>query len=298
MASLAYFISHLSTLPLMPSKSDYEQALELIEELNPSAHVLAKAQQKIRDPNVEISDLEDILRSDPGITTDILRLSNSAYYSYATPAKDLATAISRIGLDELLKLVGLSVSKNVMAQDLMHYDMSAVSYWSEGVSTALFMEVLARFIGAQSSEAYTIGLLSCIGKLVIDQILEIFGEEDIYDGGVPLPEWEKSVLGFDHAFAGAMMLKRWDFPEEITGAILYQFKPEKAEESSDTLKALSFARKMIAQTGYDFKSDNIEIDEEMEQFIADFYIDEEDLVNGLVDAAEKFAVVKRELGVN
>jgi len=281
----------------MPTKSDYEQALELIEELNPSAHVLAKAQQKVRDPHVEINDLEQILKADPAITSDILRLSNSAYYSYATPAKDLNTAISRIGLDELLKMVGLAVSKNVMAQDLIHYDMSSVSYWSEGVSTALLMEVLARMIGVQGSEAYTIGLLSCIGKLVIDQILEIFGEEDIYDGGVPVVEWEKSVLGFDHAFAGAMMLKRWEFPEEITNGILHQFKPEKADESSAMLHALHFSRKMIAQTGYDFQNDNIEIDSDMEQFIVDFYIDEEELVNGLVDAAEKFAVVKRELGV-
>lgn len=281
----------------MPTRSEYEQALELIEEMNPSAHVLAKAQQKIRDPHVEIGDLESILMSDPGITADVLRLSNSAYYSYATPAKDLNTAISRIGLDELLKLVGLSVSKNVMAQDLIHYDMSSISFWSESVSSALLMEVLARMVGVQGSEAYTIGLLSTIGKLVIDQVLEIFGEEDIYDGGVPLDEWEKSVLGFDHAFAGAMMLKRWDFPEEITNAILYQFKPEKAEEATPILHALAFTRKMIEQAGYGFSNENIDIDSDMEKFIADYYIDEDDLVNGLVDASEKFFIVKRELDI-
>lgn len=281
----------------MPSKTEYEQALALIEELNPSAQVLAKAQQKIRDPNVEVSDLENILRSDPSITADILRLSNSAYYSYATPAKDLNTAISRIGFDELMKLVGLSVSKNLMAQDLIHYNMSSVAYWSEGASTALLMEVLARLINVSGEEAYTIGLLSTIGKLVIDQVLEIFGEEDIYEEGVPIVEWEKSVMGFDHAFAGAMMLKRWDFPEEITTAILYQFKPEKAEESTPILHALSFARKMIEQAGYAFENDNIELDAEMESFITNYYIDEEDLINGLVDASEKFKIVKRELDI-
>ncbi len=281
----------------MASKSEYEQALALIEELNPSAHVLSKAQQKIRDPNVEVSDLEAILRTDPGITSDILRLSNSAYYSYATPAKDLSTAISRVGFDELIKLIALSVSKNLMAQDLVHYNMSAVSFWSEGASTALLMEVLARLVGNTGSEAYTVGLLSSIGKLVIDQVLEIFGEEDVYEPSIPLTEWEKSVVGFDHSFAGAMMLRRWDFPEELTTPILYQFKPEKVEDAVPMLHSLAFAKKLIAQAGYDFQNDNIELDADMEGFIAQYCIDEEDLVNGLVDASEKFRIIKRELDI-
>lgn len=281
----------------MATRTEYEQALELVEELNPSAHVLSKAQQKIRDPNVEIHDLEDILKSDPSVTADILRLSNSAYYSFATPAKDLTTAISRIGFDELMKLVGLAVSKNVFMQDLIHYNMSSVAYWSESVSTALLMEVMARMIGLLGSEAYTVGLLSTTGKMVIEQVLEIYGDESVYDGSSDISEWERGALGFDHAFAGAMMLKRWDFPGEITSAILHQFRPERAEESSTMLDALSFSRRMVAQAGYGFGNDNIEIDPQMEQFLSNYRVDEDDLVNGLVDASEKFRVVKRELNI-
>ena len=55
----------------MPTQTEYEQALELVEELNASAASLAKAQQKIRDPNVQIGDLQKILQADASITADV-----------------------------------------------------------------------------------------------------------------------------------------------------------------------------------------------------------------------------------
>ena len=286
----------------MTSRTEYEEALSSVQELNPSAAVLAKAQQKIRDPNVDINDLEHILKADAAITSDVLRLSNSAYYNSATVSKDLTTAISRIGLDEVLKLIGLSISKNVMDQDLHHYNMTARAFMSESVSTALLMEILARIIGFSGSESYTLGLLSNVGKLVIDQLLHNFGEEEIYDGSMPLIEWERKHLGFDHSFAGAKLLKLWDFPSEITNPILYQFIPEKVEEDNEELqkyiRSLGFTREMIAAAGYAFENENIEMTDSMEQFINDYMVDEEELVNGLVDAGEKFNTVKRELDIH
>ena len=281
----------------MADRTEYEKALELVDELNPSAHVLSKAQQQIRDPNIEITDLVKTLNADPTITADIIRISNSAYYSYATASKDLNTAISRLGFQELLKLVGLAVSKNIFNQDLTYYNMSAMDYWSESVSVALLMEVLGKAISQDHQLFYTVGLLSTVGKLVINQVLEILGEETIFEGS-NIKDWEKTTLGFDNAFAGAMILKRWEFPTEITNAILHQYKKENSEEETAVLNTLAFSRKIITQTGSGFSNDNLEVDEWMEEYLGKYYIDEEELINGVVVATENYEIIKSELDIH
>jgi HD-like signal output (HDOD) protein len=282
----------------MASKAEYEQAMEIVESLNPSAHVLSQAQQKIRDPNVEIGDLERILMSDAGITADIIRISNSAFYSYSTTSKDLGTSINRLGFDELIKLIGLVVSKRLFSQDLIYYNMNAVDYWSESVSTGLMMEYLAKLTNQEAGEFYCVGLLSTVGKMVLNTVMEAHGEESIYDGKKPVHKWESDILGFNYAFAGAMILKRWDFPSEIITAIQHQFKIEDAEERTPVLYSLMFARKLIDQTGYDFKNGDLEIDAEMDEYIADNYINEEELAEAVMDACDAFAIIKKELKIS
>ena len=134
--------------------------------------------------------------------------------------------ISRIGFIETIKLIGICISRNMFTQGLSHYQIPDQALWEESVSKAIMMEVLAGLLSKDKQEAYTLGLLSGIGKLVINKLLDDIGSDAVYDGSVPIPDWEKSILGFDNAYAGGMMLKRWGFPLEISTAVLYQYNTQ------------------------------------------------------------------------
>ena len=144
----------------MSIQPEYEIAMDEIEALNPSAHILAKAEHLIRDRNSDVGDLQAILMNDASLAAEIIRLSNSSFYATTDKSPDLLKSISRIGYEEVLKLIGMCVSKNMFNTGLGHYQMSDKDLWAESVSRAILMEVIGRLLSKNPQEAYTLGLLS------------------------------------------------------------------------------------------------------------------------------------------
>ena len=49
-------------------------------------------------------------------------------------------AISRVGFQEILKLIGMCISKSMFNKGLGHYQMSDQDYWAESVSKAILID--------------------------------------------------------------------------------------------------------------------------------------------------------------
>jgi len=281
----------------MGKEIDYKKALDIVSELTPSAHVLARAEQKIRDPDVDIDSLIDVLKTDPVITADIIRISNSVHYGLESPSTDLKTSVNQIGFDEVIKILGLIISRQMASHKLSHYGLSDVQFWSESVSKALIMEFLARKMDFNPSVGYTIGLLSEIGKLIIDQALDRAERDDVYDGSVPVNQWEKTVIGFDYGYAGAMLLKQWEFPSDFIEAVLVQFKPELGEFDQAIPQALGLAHMLIEQTGADLSNSEIAWNQKLLTLLSNYNLEESFILSELKKARERLSSIKVELGV-
>ena len=199
--------------------------------------------------------------------------------------------------DELLKVVSTVITKNVHLQDMRHYLMSATDYWSESILCALLMELLCTLSNENVQEGYTIGILSVIGKTVINRAFDMFGDEEIYDKSKSYVEWETGLLGFSHAHAGAILLKRWDFPVDIIGPVKYQFDPDNEPDDSPFVHALYFTRKLLEQTGIDLSKNEFSLDAKMTAFLKKSSISEEDLLEGLTRIREKYGQFKSDFGI-
>jgi len=238
----------------MLNPDDFKRAIQMIDALGASPNVLVKLAELARDPNTDLTTIFDLLRNDGPLSADIIRISNSPYYSPAIFHGNLISAINQIGLREVNRVVNLSLSRQLFARNLPGYGIPAEDYWSQSITAALVMEALAKHSGLNTDDAYTIGILHAIGRVLINRVIDEQGFAIYWDRHQPIEEWERGTVGFDYAEAGALLLEHWRFPATTCDVIRWQLNPDKTVEPVSQLGALQFTLRLLALTGPDFEN--------------------------------------------
>jgi HD-like signal output (HDOD) protein len=234
--------------------AEFKRAIQAIDVLGATPAVLAKVAELAKDPNTDLEILCDVMRNDGSLAADIIRISNSPYYAPATLHSSLASAVNSIGLREFIRVVNLSLARQLFARDLPSYGITAQDYWSASIAAALVMEALAKQSGLNPEDAYTIGILHALGRVLINRVIEEFGATIYWNENQPIEEWERNAVGFDYAEAGALLLEHWRFPTPTCDVIRGQLNPGKPAEPVTMLHALQFTRRLLALTGVSFEN--------------------------------------------
>ena len=231
---------------LLPSRAQYLAAVAKIEQLSPAPVVLAKALKLLRDPNSELEEIGRLIKSDPALSSSILRVANSSFFGTGIAVSSLDHAIQKIGFRESIRLLNLSVAHTLASRDLGSYGIAAEDYWSECLCHGLFVSALAKHtLGADPDEAYTAGLLRYIGRLAINQVIHDLGGGLFWDGLRPLDEWEVENVGCTQAQAAATLLQAWNFPPSLVQAVRWQQIPQETTPPNWLAEALNFASQLI-----------------------------------------------------
>lgn len=238
----------------MLNPNDFKRAIQAIDALGATPAVLVKVAGLAKDPNTDLATISALLRNDGPLAADIIRISNSPYYAPATFHSNLTSAVGHIGLREVVRVVNLSLSRQLFARDLVSYGVTASDYWSASIAAALVMEALAKQSGLNPEDAYTIGILHAIGRVLINRVIEEQGFAIYWDGDQSIEDWERDSVGFDYAQAGAMLLEHWRFPTLTCDVIRWQLNLEKSVEQVSLLGALQFSRRLLALAGLDFEN--------------------------------------------
>jgi HD-like signal output (HDOD) protein len=236
----------------MLNAEDFKRAILAIDTLGATPSVLAKVIELTKDPNSDIETICALLRTDGPLAADIIRLSNSPYYAPATFQTTLNAAVNYIGLREAMRVVYLSLSRQLFARDLTSYGVSAQDYWSDSVAAALLSEALAKHSGLNAEDAFSLGILHAIGRVLINRVIDEKGFSIYWHGQQPIEEWERAAVGFDFAEAGAMLLEQWHFPASTCDLVRWQLTPDKVTQQVSLLGALQFTIRLLALTGSDF----------------------------------------------
>jgi HD-like signal output (HDOD) protein len=231
------------------SPDEFRQAVQRVETLYSTPQVLAKAMRLVSDPDVDLSDVAGLVKRDASLSADLLHLSNSALYSRGEVCSDLHLAVQRLGLQEVLRAIGLSLSKNVFGKGLTNYGITSEQYWGLSVLAGLLMEALARRGSLNTDDAYLVGILHAIGRVLINEALPEVQCKVRWDGVVPLETWELEHIGFTHAEAGALLLARWGFPGEILQPIAGQYGPPTAAGSGSLTGLLRLSLMLLKPSG-------------------------------------------------
>lgn len=226
---------------MKPNRFAVLSAIAQVEKLGASAAVLSKALRLLRDPRSTATSLVEVIQADPAMTADLISLGNSAYYGVTSRISNLNDAVNLLGYDEVYRMVGFNTSKQIFAQPLTAYSLTAEEDWSLSVGCALLMQELAPIVGIAADESYTTGLLHRVGRRAIDFALqEVRLVGSFQTSPLPLIERENAFVGMSYSDVGGMLLERWRFPDHVVEAVRLQHCTVRPGESA-LLTALRLA---------------------------------------------------------
>ncbi len=191
----------------------------------------AKLLKLLDNPDTTAAQIEQILRYDPGLTANLLKLTNSAYFGLPCKVGSVRQAIVLLGWKRLIQLVMVSCVNAVMGKPVPGYDLPAGELWRHSIAVSVAAEGLAKELKVTASEEiFTAALLHDVGKLVLgDFVREDLEKIEIEaSSGISFEIAEHMVLGTDHAEIGAQILKNWSFPPELVKAVRWHHDPDSA----------------------------------------------------------------------
>jgi putative nucleotidyltransferase with HDIG domain len=203
-------------------------------------HILAHT----NDPNVDFKKLATTIKHDPGMTTNVLKLANSAYFGMSRKVKSLQTAISILGMKRLFELVVTGSVARTLVIKLPGYNLVADELLKHSVWVAVASEEMAKTLNlAPPDMLFTAGLLHDIGKIVLDELVQKKWSkmESVMDKDEPFDKAEKKTLGMSHADVGAELLDQWHFPPQLVATLRWHHQPEDAPEHKALVQMVHIA---------------------------------------------------------
>ncbi len=183
------------------------------------------------NPATTAAQIGQILRYDPGLTANLLKLTNSAYFGLPCKVGSVKQAVVLLGWRRLVQLVMASCVNAVMDKPVPGYDLPAGELWRHSIAVSVAAEDLAKELKISASEEiFTAALLHDVGKLVLGGFVkkELEKIETEASRGISFEVAERIVLGTDHAEIGAKILKSWSFPSALVNAVRWHHDPDSA----------------------------------------------------------------------
>ena len=204
----------------------------------------AKLLALLEEPEVSVHEIEEILRYDPGLTANVLKLANSAYFGIPARIGSVKQAIVLLGLKRLIQLIVASCVGAVLHKSIPGYNMPSGDLWRQSIAVSIAAEALVKDKKNLDVEDYfTPALLHDVGKLVLGGFVkeDLKAIENITNKGIPFVVAENMILGTDHAEIGAKILEAWSFPPDIVKAVRWHHDPEASDESNMQIDVVHLA---------------------------------------------------------
>ncbi len=182
-------------------------------------------------PRSSARDIGKVVSDDPGLTARLLRIVNSAFFSFPQRIQTVSHAVTIIGTEQLRDLA-LATSVLQMFKDIPPELVDMDSFWRHSMACGVAARVMAAKRRESNIERFFMaGMLHDIGSLIIflkngakaREVLDRCAET-----GELRYKVEQDLLGFTHATVGRALLKAWKLPEAQQEAIGFHHAPGQA----------------------------------------------------------------------
>lgn len=192
--------------------------------------IYAEVVEELQSEEVSLNSVGKLIEQDPGMTSKVLQLVNSAYFGIGRDVTSPAEAANFLGLDVLKSLV---LAEGVFSQFdpevVKALSLDAVKNRSQQVARCA--RAIAKAEGVDSKivdQAFLAGLLHEMGTMVLaanspDDYLRARNLARQDDMGILLAE--KQVFNTTHAEIGAYVLGLWGIDDDVVTAIAYHHDP-------------------------------------------------------------------------
>ena len=192
-----------------------------------------------RDERSSAADFEKVIRPDPALTANLLRVVNSAYFGLRCRAESVRQAVTLLGLRRTSEVAAAAALAPIIPRRLPGYEMEASSFWTHCVAVAVLSERLSTELGVRRPDlTFTAGLLHDVGKLAIGVFVADSSSEILSrtrEGGMTFVSAERAVLGVDHSQVGATVAEAWKLPPAIADVSRWHHSPNETPDKADRL---------------------------------------------------------------
>jgi|GEM_PF-715306 len=203
-----------------------------IRQLPTLPRALLDLQQALSDPDVSVSRVEQLIRSDPSLAANTLRFANSAAFGLSRQVTDIAQAITLVGLRMLANLAHTAAFSKAIPSDFPGYHITADEFLRHSYAVGVMAESLMRATQAPPDLPYfTAGLLHDVGKLVLGTFVATHDEElsrRLQTESLSFVRLERDVLGVDHGEVAAWVAEHWRLPPELIDPARFHHTPSQA----------------------------------------------------------------------
>jgi HD-like signal output (HDOD) protein len=198
-------------------------------------------------PAVDLKKAGKVIRTDPSLSAQVLRLCNSALFGLRRRVLSIEQASVFLGTERLRTLVLTCAvmqfsGKHVPAKPLM-------AFWQHSFLTALLSERVARVVDyPEREQAYLGGLLHDIGQLPLWMLVM---EEQAKQRPLPPENWpdnlvlEREYFGMDHGKVGRWMAVAWNFMPSFLDVFEHHHDLENAQHDPYVVAIVSAADQFL-----------------------------------------------------
>lgn len=180
-----------------------------------------------QSPDAGMQEYARIIRSDPGLTGRLIRLSNSAFFAQRKPVTSIDRACVLLGMSRVRSIaLGFYLSRSAAGEEA--HGRICREVWGQSVFRACLATELAReLLPDLASEAFIVGLMLDAGVPLAHRLL---GPpfESLYNEGYPPAKSfgiEFANHPYTHVDVITTLMRRWKFPDILAKPIMWHHTP-------------------------------------------------------------------------
>jgi len=227
-----------------------------IKRLPPFPAVALQLLSLLDNEDVSMKQIVNLLRVDPALSAEILRVSNSALYGLSRRIDNVSHAVVVLGT-EVVKRLALTVAIGKFTRNGSN-SAALKRCWDHSMAVALLAERVAGQLHQPRDRGYTAGLLHDVGALALltcfpseyGNMIEVARENSFEQ-----LECERQMFDIDHAAAGGWLARHWNLPDDLVSAISRHHDPEAC--GSDITSIVRCADRLAGVYGYALIEDHV-----------------------------------------
>lgn len=205
-------------------------------ELPQAPAVAQRALSALREPDVKLADVADIVSHDAALAADVLRLANSNAFRGFSEIRRLDVAFARLGKRELRRLLLTNSVKALASGFTGELRRAADEVSRQAQACAAVMAHLAGRARVSGDDAFLAGLLHDIGQLGVLRVLS----DHVDRNGGQIPRALVRQLNDEwHEHLGIRLADAWGLPDPIPEIIGNHHRPVPADDKLADLRLLT-----------------------------------------------------------
>ncbi len=244
------------------------------------------------DPKSTLAQIASRIATDPSLTADLLKLVNSAYYMLPSRVNNILQAVKIVGMRGLRNLLYSYGAQKILAEK--YAEMKTL--WDHSYRTAFYAFLLARSLKRKRDildDVYVAGILHDLGQIIVtylhpdvmEKMTKFCRERDI-DPRI----LERFSFGLNHADIGALIARKWNFPDQLVEGIKHHHDPLSAPVQFKDIVFCVY----LANSFCDLEREFISFEQIEKPVLSDFGIRGEDQCRSVLAKLQKSFAERRE----